>query len=228
MDNGDFRFASLPWAVLDLVVNPPVYEPITLTVDRSYPLSEIRLRLRRTNEIGRARSRARKSPRTYCRCQQTRDYDAGRRKLHAEKDAEGSLEEFRKAIVSSPDFYEAYEQMGLAYLQMGKPEDAEKAVRKSIEVSRERGGGHLVFRRKRWRHFRTPDRGNRRHRSVQQLRRQRPYYPASDVNLGGNGVVVGTPLIGFGPETGAVASPVELCSYTQTPFVALIGSLQDV
>lgn len=137
IDNGDFRFASLPQVALNLVINQLGYEPITLTLDLSRSVSEIRLELRRSNEIGREQepgatvsSHVLSMPENALAA-----YDAGWKKLHQEKDAEGSLQEFRKAIASSPDFYEAYEQLGLAYLQMGKPEDAEKAVRKSIEVS---------------------------------------------------------------------------------------------
>jgi tetratricopeptide (TPR) repeat protein len=137
MDNGEFRFASSPQVVLNLVINQLGYEPITLTLDLSRSVSDIRLELRRSDAIGRVQepdptvsSHVLSMPESARHA-----YDAGRRKLHGQKDAEGSLEEFRKAIASSPDFYEAYEQMGLAYLQMGKPEDAEKAVRKSIEVS---------------------------------------------------------------------------------------------
>jgi hypothetical protein len=63
--------------------------------------------------------------------------------------------------------------------------------------------------------------------SVPQAVRKIATRRASDVNLGGN-EVVGIPLISFCPEARAVASPVELCNYTHTPFVALVGSLQDV
>jgi len=62
-------------------------------------------------------------------------FDNGKRKLFQDKDAAGGVEDFQKAVTIAPGFYEAYEQMSLAYLELGKTDDAEKAATKSIEQS---------------------------------------------------------------------------------------------
>jgi tetratricopeptide (TPR) repeat protein len=65
-------------------------------------------------------------------------YDSGRQKLYHDKDPEGAVEQFQKAVTTAPSFYEAYEQMGVAYLQVAKPDVAEKALRKSIQLSEDK------------------------------------------------------------------------------------------
>jgi tetratricopeptide (TPR) repeat protein len=58
--------------------------------------------------------------------------------LLAKKDPAGSLPKFQRAIAKFPGYYEAYYRMGAADLQLWRIEDAERAYRASIELSRER------------------------------------------------------------------------------------------
>lgn len=53
----------------------------------------------------------------------------------AKRDYPGSLVQFQKVVAVSPTYYEAYYQMGLAQLKMGQTADAEKSLRKAIELS---------------------------------------------------------------------------------------------
>jgi len=55
--------------------------------------------------------------------------------LYQKADYPGSIKQFQRAIAAYPDFYEAYAQMGLAYMNMKNPAESEKALRKSIEIS---------------------------------------------------------------------------------------------
>ena len=55
--------------------------------------------------------------------------------LRAKKNPSGSLAHFQRAVAEFPSYYEAYAQMGLAYLQLGQAAQAEKALRQSIELS---------------------------------------------------------------------------------------------
>jgi tetratricopeptide (TPR) repeat protein len=45
------------------------------------------------------------------------------------------LAQFERAVTHFPSYYEAYHEMGVAYIRLGQPAEAEKAFRKSIEVS---------------------------------------------------------------------------------------------
>jgi tetratricopeptide (TPR) repeat protein len=60
---------------------------------------------------------------------------AGKKKLYAEKNAQGALQDFQSAITAAAGYYEAYYQVGMAYVSLGKREDAETSFRKSIELS---------------------------------------------------------------------------------------------
>jgi tetratricopeptide (TPR) repeat protein len=53
----------------------------------------------------------------------------------AKKDAAGSLSHFQRAIVEYAGYYEAYDKVGVADLQLWRIPDAEQAFRKAIEVS---------------------------------------------------------------------------------------------
>src|ERR1700722_18028360 len=55
--------------------------------------------------------------------------------LLAKKDAAGSLPHFQRAISEYAGYYEAYDRIGAAELQLWRVSEAEQAFRKSIDVS---------------------------------------------------------------------------------------------
>jgi len=60
---------------------------------------------------------------------------SGKKKLYQEKDAQGSLADFKGAILAAPGYYEACYQLAMAYLALGKRDEAEKNLRRSLELS---------------------------------------------------------------------------------------------
>jgi Flp pilus assembly protein TadD len=64
--------------------------------------------------------------------------DRGIKKLYSEKNREAALQDFQFAIKTSPDFYEAYYQAGMAYLSLQNSAEAERHFRKSVELSHKR------------------------------------------------------------------------------------------
>lgn len=66
--------------------------------------------------------------------------DTGRKKLYAEKDAKGGLQDFEQAVSAAPSYYEAYREIAVAQLGMGRADEAIKSFRKSIEVSNDSYG----------------------------------------------------------------------------------------
>lgn len=66
--------------------------------------------------------------------------DAGRKKLYAEKDAKGGLKDFEQAVSVAPSYYEAYREIAVAQLGIGKADEAIKSFRKSVEVSHDSYG----------------------------------------------------------------------------------------
>lgn len=59
----------------------------------------------------------------------------GVERLYRRGDAKGSIGQFERAVEEYPDYYEAYHTLGVAHLELGQREAAEKAFRKSIQVS---------------------------------------------------------------------------------------------
>ena len=66
------------------------------------------------------------------------DMEKGIALLYEKSDYQGSLKPFEKAIEEYPDYYEAYTQMGIAYVKLADTANAEKSFRKSIEVSHDK------------------------------------------------------------------------------------------
>jgi Flp pilus assembly protein TadD len=84
------------------------------------------------------------------------DMEKGMALLYGKSDYHGSLKPFEKAIQEYPDYYEAYAQLGVAYMKLADTVNAEKAFRESIEVSHEKfadayfGLGELFLNTKRF------------------------------------------------------------------------------
>jgi Tfp pilus assembly protein PilF len=65
---------------------------------------------------------------------------SGKKKLYADKNARAGLADLQKAILISPNYYEALYQIGMARLTVGEAQEAERSFRKSIEVSQDSYG----------------------------------------------------------------------------------------
>ncbi len=65
------------------------------------------------------------------------DMQKGLALLNGKSDYKGSIKEFDRAIQEYPDYYEAYAQMGVAYLRLGNAASAEQALRKSVDLSQD-------------------------------------------------------------------------------------------
>jgi tetratricopeptide (TPR) repeat protein len=67
--------------------------------------------------------------------------DKGKKKLYGKKDPGGSLAHFERAVARAPNYYEAYYEMAVAQWQLGRLEEAEQNIRKSIETSGDKYAG---------------------------------------------------------------------------------------
>ncbi len=137
--NGEFAFRGLRQGSYTLTIDAQGFEKVSISLDLSFTSSKGNiLRLRKSVGGGQANGSGVNTVSVHLLSMPANAraaFDAGKQELYHDKNPQGSLEEFQKAVTISPDFYEAYEQMGLAYLELGKSEDAEKAASKSIEAS---------------------------------------------------------------------------------------------
>jgi tetratricopeptide (TPR) repeat protein len=65
---------------------------------------------------------------------------SGEKKLYVDKNPEAGLKDFQHAVAVAPGYYEAYREIAMAYLTMGKRDEAQENFRKSIEVSQDTYG----------------------------------------------------------------------------------------
>lgn len=61
--------------------------------------------------------------------------ESGREKLYAENNPQAALHDLKNAVAKAPDYYEAYYQLGVAYLSLKDSVHAEENLRKSVELS---------------------------------------------------------------------------------------------
>jgi tetratricopeptide (TPR) repeat protein len=62
-------------------------------------------------------------------------FEKGLAKADSKGDFQGAIGEFQRAIKNYPDYYESYSEIGMAYIRLKDFSSAEKALRKSIELS---------------------------------------------------------------------------------------------
>ena len=140
--NGEFAFRGLRQGSYTLTIDAQGFEKMSLSLDLTFTSSKGNiLRLRKSDGEEQAHGSGGPSVSVHFLSMPTSAraaFDAGKQKLYRDKNPEGGVEEFQKALTISPGFYEAYEQLGLAYLELGKSEDAEKAASKSIELSNDK------------------------------------------------------------------------------------------
>ncbi len=65
---------------------------------------------------------------------------SGKQKIFYGKNVQGGLADFQKAVAIAPGYYEAYYQIAMTLLELGKRDDAEKNFRKAIELSNDKYG----------------------------------------------------------------------------------------
>lgn len=135
--NGEFEFRGLPPGTYYLVVEEKGYEPIRESIEiTAGSRPGVFLFLKRPLEIRSSEPGSTVSAHELSMPPRARQpMKKGMQRLYEKKDFKGSLVEFEQATKEAPSYYEAYEQMGVAYIGLGQIPQAEQAFRKSIELS---------------------------------------------------------------------------------------------
>ena len=74
-----------------------------------------------------------------------KEYDAGQKAVTEKQDAEGGIKHYRKAIQLYGKYSEAYLALGLVYLEVGKLDDAQSALKAANELNPNAPGGYLAL-----------------------------------------------------------------------------------
>lgn len=138
--NGTFRFNDISPGTYTLVADQVGYQTASQQVEVFSSVYGVQIELLRTPD---ARTSINKGPSTVSVRDLSiprkahDDMEKGKALLYGKSDYQGSLKPFEKATQEYPDYYEAYTQIGVAYMKLADTVNAERAFRKSIEVSHE-------------------------------------------------------------------------------------------
>jgi Flp pilus assembly protein TadD len=137
-DGGTFYFPNLYAGTYTLVADKPGYQPVTEQVVLLNDERAFQVELRRTADANT------KGPNTVSARELSIPRKAhdqmqkGLALLYGKSDYQGSLKPFEEATREYPEYYEAYAQMGVAYMKLADTANSEKAFQKSVEVSHEK------------------------------------------------------------------------------------------
>ena len=134
---GTFYFSNLPAASYILVADKNGYETVSQQVDLFNEELGLRIELRKIANDGTPdKGPNTVSVRELSIPRKARDsMQKGLALLYGKSDYQGSLKPFQEAIQEYPEYYEAYAQMGVAYMKLADTANSEKAFQKSVEVS---------------------------------------------------------------------------------------------
>jgi len=133
--NGGFAFSNLQMDTYDLVVDRTGYDHLDQQVTTTSNMN-IALELHRTGPGYAPPGGVVVSARELSIPHKAHDaMEKGLALLYQKMDYPGSLEQFQRAVKEYPDYYEAYAQMGVAYIKLGNAVESEQTLRRSIAVS---------------------------------------------------------------------------------------------
>lgn len=136
-DNGNFQFNNVRGGSYELIFEQTGYQDDHERLDIEGPLVSMMVQLKRLDSDALDKGTS-VSVRELSIPRKAREAMAkGTMLLNEKSDYAGSIKEFERAIHNYPDYYEAYAQIGLAHIKLNQAEQAEQALRKSVDVSHE-------------------------------------------------------------------------------------------
>jgi len=144
---GEFRFSGSPGGEYFVEAESEGYEPARVRINVSLHGDQVMVRLR---PLPRAKSDPSSTNTVLTRnaAIPEKAFDAfqkGVTLLTIQSDYRGAIVQFERAIKAYPEYYEAFAREGEAYDRLGEADSAEKALRKSIEISSGKYGESLFL-----------------------------------------------------------------------------------
>jgi Tfp pilus assembly protein PilF len=136
--SGVFTFMDVPRGTYYLIVEERGYQRVQQEVNfTSHPAVDLQLLLR---PLGPPSEKVGEGPTVSARelaiPRRAREaMQRGLELLRNKSDYKGSITEFQRAVHEYSDYYEAYTQMGIAYMRMGDPAMAEQMLNTSVVMS---------------------------------------------------------------------------------------------
>jgi tetratricopeptide (TPR) repeat protein len=149
---GHFEVRNLPASTYEIVVEEPGYEPTQTSARLDGTSSNLVLYLNSSSPEQSGRNKYTVSARDLVIPGKARsEFEKGLKTL-AKRDLRASLNHFRKAVQTFPEYYEAYYHVGVVETDMGHLDEAMKAFQTAIDLSGGRyawaefGFGYLLYR----------------------------------------------------------------------------------
>jgi len=137
--NGLFEVPGLSSSIYIIVVDEPGYEPIREAVQMDVSARpSLLLYLKKANSALSGQPGYVVSVRELSIPPKARKAFQKGIERWAKRDPAGTLAHFQRAVAELPSYYEAYYQMGLVYMRLGRPAESEEAFQKAIDLSQSR------------------------------------------------------------------------------------------
>ena len=138
---GRFNFSQLGKGDYTVVLMDPNYEPSSVQVNLYSSRSDIILFAKPITPEAAAPTGPPISAHELSMPQKARQTaQEGRRKLYGDRDAQGSLPDFERAIQIAPGYYEVLYERSMANWQLGHFDEAEAGLKKALDMSDQKFG----------------------------------------------------------------------------------------
>jgi tetratricopeptide (TPR) repeat protein len=138
--NGEFRFSALNDGDYNVVATKAGYDTTTMPVSiRSGTAAPVVVVLHKVEHLNDAQIPSSVTARDLGIPDKARQaFEKGRQLIYEKSDPRKAIEHLKLAIELFPNYYEAYTQIGVAYYRLNKFSDAERSLRKAVEISGEK------------------------------------------------------------------------------------------
>jgi len=137
-DSGEFAFMGLHAGSYILKVNAAGYDPADIHVEVNFGTERgvsVFLKPARTSHSNVSAGSSISAHELSMPESARKLVDSGKKKLYGERNPVGALQDFQTAIAKAPGYYEAYYQIGMAYLSLQNSAETEKNLEKAVELS---------------------------------------------------------------------------------------------
>jgi cytochrome c-type biogenesis protein CcmH/NrfG len=133
---GQFNFDDLTSGMYEIVANETGYEPVDEQISVEDSVFGLQISVRKLNAPSGESAGPVVSVRELSIPRKAHELmQKGLMLLYQNSDYRGSITQFQRAIKEYPGYYEAYSDIGVAYMRLGDVASSEEALRKSIDVS---------------------------------------------------------------------------------------------
>jgi Carboxypeptidase regulatory-like domain/Tetratricopeptide repeat len=144
-ESGRFEFDNLARGSYEIEARVTGYEPYNTAVSVGGEGRGMTIYLKRLPTSQEAPSSPTVSAHELSMPKKARDLmHSGKQEIYYGKNLDSGLRDFQDAVAIAPDYYEAYYQIGMTYLELAKRDDAEINFRKSIETSKNAYGEPVI------------------------------------------------------------------------------------